>query len=62
LRKIHFVLSVLPFVGSLVVINRVEPYVLGMPFVMFWAVLWMVLTSVCLLISNKLLTVEKEEE
>ncbi|MED1951213.1 DUF3311 domain-containing protein [Brevibacillus nitrificans] len=62
MRKIHFVLSVLPFVGSLVVINRVEPYVLGMPFVMFWAVLWMVLTSVCLLISNKLLTVEKEEE
>ncbi|HEX5435556.1 MAG TPA: DUF3311 domain-containing protein [Gemmatimonadaceae bacterium] len=26
--------------------NRVEPYVLGLPFLLFWMVLWVVLTSI----------------
>jgi hypothetical protein len=41
-------LSVLPFIGLLVGVfwaNRVTPYVLGMPFLLFYCVLWVVLTS-----------------
>jgi hypothetical protein len=44
-----FLLAFLPFVGILGGItfaNRVEPFVLGMPFILFWIVLWVVLTSV----------------
>jgi hypothetical protein len=28
--------------------NRVEPSVLGLPFLLFWIVLWVVLTAVCM--------------
>jgi hypothetical protein len=28
--------------------NRVRPIVLGLPFLLFWIVLWVVLTSVCM--------------
>ena len=38
----------LPFLGILggvIFANRVEPFVLGMPFLLFWIVLWVVLTS-----------------
>jgi hypothetical protein len=34
-----FLLAALPFIGILVCtpfVNRVEPYVLGMPFILFW--------------------------
>lgn len=34
--------------------NRVEPYVLGLPFLLFWIVLWMVLSSFILFIVYKL--------
>ncbi len=47
----RFVLAVLPFVGMLVLIpfvNRVEPYILDLPFLLFWIVLWVVITSVCM--------------
>lgn len=43
-----YLLGALPFLGFFVGIffaNRVEPYVLGMPFIMFWIALWVVLTS-----------------
>lgn len=53
-RLICIILSVIPALGSLVVINQVEPYVAGLPFVLFWAVLWVVLTSGFLLLSNLL--------
>jgi hypothetical protein len=48
MRLIHL-LAALPFIGLLGGIsfaNRVEPYVLGLPFILFWIVLWVVLTSV----------------
>jgi hypothetical protein len=48
---LRFVLAVLPFVGMLVLIpfvNRVEPYVLDLPFLLFWIVVWVVLTSACM--------------
>lgn len=41
-------LAVLPFLGMLVAIpavNRVKPLVLGLPFLLFWVVLWVILTS-----------------
>ncbi|KAB7707064.1 DUF3311 domain-containing protein [Bacillus aerolatus] len=62
MKKIIYVTSVIPALGSLFVINRVEPYVLGMPFVLFWAIMWVCLTSMFLLITNKLDPANKEEE
>ncbi len=46
-------LAVLPFLGILggaVVFNRVTPFILGMPFLLFWLVLWIVLTSVIMFV------------
>lgn len=50
-RSLQFTLAVLPFVGMLVLIpwvNRTEPYVWGLPFLLFWIVVWVALTSVCM--------------
>ncbi len=41
-------LAVLPFLGMLIgpfFLNRVEPLVLGMPLLLAWLVMWVVLTS-----------------
>ena len=46
-------LAVLPFVGILggaLFLNRVTPFVLGMPFLLFWLVLWIVLTSLIMFV------------
>ena len=45
----HRWLAILPAVGILGGVpfaNRVEPYVLGLPFLLFWIVAWVLLTSV----------------
>lgn len=50
-------LAALPFIGILLgvpFVNRVEPLVLGMPFVLAWIVLWVVLTSVVMAIIYRL--------
>ncbi|WP_412890098.1 DUF3311 domain-containing protein [Bacillus sp. 1P06AnD] len=47
-------LSLIPVIGSLVVINREEPYILGMPFILAWLVFWLVMASVIMLIVYKL--------
>ncbi len=55
--KIVYILSIVPFIGILGLlpfVNRIEPYVLGMPFYMFWMAMWVVLTSVILGIMYKL--------
>ncbi|MFY4776607.1 DUF3311 domain-containing protein [Metabacillus sp. RGM 3146] len=52
-------LTIFAFIGSLTVVNRVEPYVLGLPFVVFWSASWLVITSICLFTSNIIL--EKKE-
>ena len=42
-------LAVLPFLGILVgvvFVNRVEPLIFGMPLILAWIVLWIVLTAV----------------
>jgi uncharacterized protein DUF3311 len=47
LRRYHL-LAALPTIGLLAGVpfaNRVEPYVLGLPFLLFWIVAWVVATS-----------------
>ncbi|MFL0361684.1 DUF3311 domain-containing protein [Pseudobacillus sp. 179-B 2D1 NHS] len=46
MKNIHL-LGMLPFIGmlgGLPFANRETPYILGMPFLHFWIVLWIVLT------------------
>jgi hypothetical protein len=50
-RKALPVLGAVPFtavLGGSFFANRTEPYVLGMPFLLFWVSLWAVLTCVLL--------------
>jgi hypothetical protein len=50
-------LAALPFIGILLgvpFVNRTEPLVLGMPFVLAWIVMWVVLTSVIMAIVYRL--------
>ncbi|MFF7633069.1 DUF3311 domain-containing protein [Kitasatospora sp. NPDC008050] len=50
-------LGALPFLGILGGIffaNRMTPYVLGMPFILFWIVLWVVLSSVTMALVYRL--------
>ncbi len=64
------VLAALPFVGILLgvpFVNRVEPLMLGMPFVLAWIVMWVVLSAIIMAIvyrldpSNRQLAAESEE-
>ncbi|EIT83903.1 hypothetical protein A374_17749 [Fictibacillus macauensis ZFHKF-1] len=62
MKGIHW-LALLPFVGlfgGLGFANKVEPYVAGMPFIMFWVVMWVVLTSVVMACVYKLDPANKE--
>lgn len=50
-RYLRFGLAALPWIAFLAcapLVNRVEPVVLGLPFLLFWIVLWVVLTSACM--------------
>ena len=63
--KLSYILGALPFLGILggvIFVNRVEPFVLGMPFILFWIVLWVVLTSVIMAIVYQLDPANKEDE
>jgi hypothetical protein len=63
--RLIYLLGALPFLGILggiVFANRVEPFVLGMPFILFWIVMWVVLTSVIMAIIYNLDPVNKEDE
>lgn len=57
-------LGAIPFVGmcfSVPVWDRVEPFVLGMPFNLFWLLGWLVLTSICLWGAYRLETRSERE-
>ncbi|HEU4642704.1 MAG TPA: DUF3311 domain-containing protein [Gemmatimonadaceae bacterium] len=46
--RLHRWLAVVPAIGLLGGVpfaNRVEPYVLGLPFLLFWILLWVLLTA-----------------
>lgn len=58
-------LLIIPFVGMILCLplaNRIEPYVLGLPFLLFWIVLWMVLSSIIMAIIYKFDPDNKEGE
>ncbi|MFB5166720.1 DUF3311 domain-containing protein [Parageobacillus toebii] len=58
-------LMVLPFLGILGGIpfaNKVTPYVLGMPFILFWLVAWVILTSAIMAIVYRFDPEVREEE
>jgi len=47
-RRIHRWLAAVPpvaLLGGVPFANHIEPYVLGLPFLLFWVVLWVVLTG-----------------
>ncbi|AMW98000.1 DUF3311 domain-containing protein [Rummeliibacillus stabekisii] len=63
--KLHQLLALIPFVGLLGGIpfaNKVTPYVFGMPFLLFYVVLWVVLSSGIMAIVFKLDPENKKEE
>jgi len=49
--RLRYLIAGVPVAGILggpFVANRTEPYVLGLPFILFWFVAWVVLTSVAM--------------
>jgi hypothetical protein len=55
--KVQHVLAGLPFVGILggmFFANSVEPYVLGLPFAMFWVVMWVVASAALMAVVYRL--------
>jgi hypothetical protein len=55
--KLTHALSALPFIGILVGIffaNHVEPYVLGLPFALFWVTLWVLITAAIMAVVYRL--------
>ncbi|MFY4773649.1 DUF3311 domain-containing protein [Metabacillus sp. RGM 3146] len=57
-------LALLPFIGffgGMTFANRVDPYVLGMPFLIFWIILWVILTSAIMAVIYSLDPSNKEE-
>jgi hypothetical protein len=52
-----FLLGLLPFLGmcfSVPLWDRIDPMVLGVPFNLFWLVLWIPLSSLCLWAAYRL--------
>ncbi|MFL6558850.1 MAG: DUF3311 domain-containing protein [Bacillus sp. (in: firmicutes)] len=63
--KLHQLLAIIPFIGLLggvPFVNKVTPYVFGMPFVLFYIVLWVVITSGIMAIVFKMDPANQEEE
>ncbi|MBT2733667.1 DUF3311 domain-containing protein [Bacillus sp. ISL-7] len=49
-KSMKLLLIILPFISQLAVlpfVNRIDPVVLGLPFLQFWLFLWIVLTPLC---------------
>ncbi|MGB8952555.1 MAG: DUF3311 domain-containing protein [Candidatus Aminicenantales bacterium] len=49
--KLALILGAVPFimlVFALPLVNRIEPVILGFPFVLFWIILWVILTPLIL--------------
>ena len=60
-----YLLAALPFLGLLggiPFVNRVTPFVLGLPFILFWIVLWVALTSVIMAVIYRLDPANREGE
>ncbi|MFD4706893.1 DUF3311 domain-containing protein [Gottfriedia sp. NPDC058432] len=62
--KIYHLLALIPFIAILGFsswANHVEPFVLGMPFLLFWVVLWTVFSTPVMWIIFKLDSANKGE-
>ncbi|MGF6953612.1 putative membrane protein YdbT with pleckstrin-like domain [Neobacillus sp. B4I6] len=49
-KSMKLLLIILPFISQLAVlpfVNRIDPIILGLPFLQFWLFLWIVLTPLC---------------
>lgn len=49
--KLALIIGVLPFltlVFALPFVNRIEPMILGLPFILFWILSWVILTPLIL--------------
>jgi len=56
--KRALICGAVPFVslvGALPFVNRLRPVVLGLPFVLFWILLWVALTPVFLFLAGRFL-------
>ncbi|GHU63129.1 hypothetical protein AGMMS49983_05920 [Clostridia bacterium] len=51
---IGFCIPMIAILGLFPMYNRAEPFVFGFPFVYFWLFIWLVITSLCLLVANKI--------
>jgi hypothetical protein len=63
--KVQHALAALPFAGILVgtfFANSVEPYVLGLPFALFWVVMWVVVSAGLMAIVYRLDTRDRARE
>ncbi|MDR7075131.1 hypothetical protein J2Y03_000119 [Neobacillus niacini] len=52
MKPLYFLvfIPVVAFLIGVPLANRIEPYVLGLPFSMFWTVLWVILSSLTIFI------------
>jgi hypothetical protein len=63
--KLIHVLAALPFIGILggiFFVNRVTPLVLGMPFVLAWIVLWVILSAAIMAVVYRLDPTNRRED
>ncbi|MCP3773596.1 DUF3311 domain-containing protein [Paenibacillus sp. MZ04-78.2] len=64
MKPIH-ALGLIPFIGmlgGLPFANKATPLVLGMPFLLFWIVLWVILTSAVMAIVNFIDPADRKED
>ncbi len=67
--KLALILGAIPFITlvfALPLVNRIEPVILGLPFLLFWIISWVVLTPLILfaayLLERKFNPPEEEDE
>ncbi len=56
-KRLSLLLGLIPFltlVLALPLVNRVEPVILGLPFILFWIVFWVFLTPFVLMAAYRL--------
>ncbi|RZU42518.1 DUF3311 domain-containing protein [Edaphobacter modestus] len=49
-------IGLIPFIGMCLTVpwwDRVTPMIFGLPFNLFWLVLWIILTSGCMALANR---------
>jgi hypothetical protein len=55
--RLALILGAIPFltlVFALPFVNRIEPVILGFPFILFWILLWVLLTPAILFIAYRI--------